>query len=85
VNRLFNRARYDADAVLTAFAAGLEDVEDLDCAPHRLPQQAHAPTSAGNRVLCPADLGSLGHSLPPGFLQGARLTDYGVAYAVWSS
>ena len=30
VDRRFNRARYDADAARTAFAAGLEDAVDLD-------------------------------------------------------
>ena len=30
MDRRFNRARYDADAALTAFAAGLKDAVDLD-------------------------------------------------------
>ena len=30
VDRRFNRARYEADAARTAFAAGLEDAVDLD-------------------------------------------------------
>jgi hypothetical protein len=36
VDRRFNRARYEADAARTAFAAGLEDVEDLDSIRHDL-------------------------------------------------
>ena len=30
MDRRFNRARYDADAALTAFAAGLKDAVELD-------------------------------------------------------
>jgi hypothetical protein len=36
VDRRFNRARYEADAARTAFAAGLKDVEDLDSIRHDL-------------------------------------------------
>ena len=36
VDRRFNRARYDADQTVAAFAAGLKDAVDLDSVQHDL-------------------------------------------------
>jgi hypothetical protein len=41
VDRRFNRARYDADAALTAFAAGFKDVVHLDSSPDDLATVVH--------------------------------------------
>jgi hypothetical protein len=43
VDRRFNRARYDADAALTAFAAGLKDAVDLDSIRDDLATVVHRP------------------------------------------
>jgi hypothetical protein len=50
VDRRFNRARYDADEAVTAFAARLKDAVDLDSVPDDL-------TGVVQRTLEPAHLG----------------------------
>ncbi len=49
VDRRFNRARYDADRIIAAFAARLQDAVDLDAVPAALlgaTQQALEPEHA---------------------------------------
>jgi hypothetical protein len=41
VDRRFNRARYDADQTVAAFAARLKDATDLDAARHDLASVVH--------------------------------------------
>ena len=50
VDRRFNRARYDADKTITAFAAHLRDAVDLDAVRADLLGVVHAALEAGPRI-----------------------------------
>ena len=50
VDRRFNRARYDADAIVAVFTARLQDAVDLDSVRHDLLAAAHAVQPAHSSV-----------------------------------
>ncbi len=70
VDRRFNRARYDAEALVAAFSSRLRDAVDVDAVLHELAaaadrslEPAHVtvwvrgvstPSRSGTRLLCPA-------------------------------
>ena len=71
VDRRFNRARYNADQIVTAFAARLQDAVDLSAIRDELANAVHAalePTHLSVWIKEPLPLGG-GHSRP---LSGTR-------------